>query len=866
MKQRNCSFFYLLLTLMLLFSFSSIYAAVTVTYQPGSFPYNTVGNVITARVVASDPIAAFDLMSKVRSTVTNAFGTVTAVNVSAVSGAAVDLSKVIGGTEDTTRIYGFGCSTPIIMPAGTYDFLFTVTTSCDTGLFVIEDGGDWVVDIDPVIASTKFVKTDVSFDAVTVTPGTYRVFNRPPTVTNCPSGALVFNACAPVSYNFDKADPDINCAPGADETWSILTGPGAIDNSGNFFWDPPAVAGICGLYEITVQVKDEYGATATCQFEVSLITDAPVFTACPTPASETFIYWGWTADGDVNATDADMCPLALSYSLNSFSGPITAGPFVVNPGTGVWSWPTQFGNNAYLGDHQVVIDVTDGCHTVSCEFTIHVAPTFGVVVEKTHGTYQGMYEFVSIYLNHWTEGFGGYDLVITYDASALSLVSAAPGDILTSCGFEYFTYRYTPNGNCSGSCPSGKVRLVAVADANNGANHPSCYGENKPGPDGPQTDLAVLKFLVTSNGTFECQYVPIQFWWLDCGDNTFSSITGDTLLIANHVYYYSEGLPDPIEITGQPNIGGWQGIVPAVNCMNLLAAKYHPDTVVNFYGGGIDIVCADSIDAPGDLNLNDIPYEIADAVLYTNFFLYGYDALDENPTYRQAQIAASDCNHDGNRLTVGDLVYLLRVIVGDAVPFAKVSPFAATTDVTMQNGVLSTSSSDAIGAMYLTFDIDGAYSIQSNTTMKVEYVERDGKLHVLVWSGLDNLSNAIPYGTNQLLTVTGAELSSVEVADYSGSLMNVRVAKSALPTEFSLSQNTPNPFNPLTKIGFDLPVSADWKLDIYNVNGQLVQSYNGTNIGHVDVSWNAANTASGIYFYKLTAGSFTETKKMVLMK
>jgi hypothetical protein len=374
----------------------------------------------------------------------------------------------------------------------------------------------------------------------------------------------------------------------------------------------------------------------------------------------------------------------------------------------------------------------------------------------------------------------------------------------------------------------------------------------------------VIKFLVTNNGTFECQYVPIQFYWLDCGDNAFSSITGDTLLISSHVYAYgTDPGGDPIEITGQWGIGGWQGT--GLNCMDILDAKYHPDTVVIFYDGGVDIVCNDSIDAPGDLNLNGLAYEIADAVLYTNYFLYGLAALDSNPIYRTAQIAASDANNDGTRLSVADLVYLLRVVVGDALPFAKATPFAATAQVDVVGGTLSTNSPELIGGMYLVYDVTGNVSVTSSTTMKVDYAERDGKLHVLVWSGLDDMTNAIPHGNNELLTVTGAELSSVEVSDYYGNLMNVRVAKTALPTEFKLAQNSPNPFNPLTKIGFDLPVTTDWKLDIYNVNGQLVESYNGTNIGHVDVTWNA-KTSSGVYFYKLTAGSFVETKKMVLMK
>ncbi len=862
MKHRNSSVFCLLLTLVLLFSFSSIYAAVTVTYLPGSFPYNTTGNNITARVVTDEAIAAFDLMTQIRSTVTNAFGTVTAVNVSAVAGAAVDLSKIAAGTEDTTRIYGFSCSNPIIMPAGTYNFIFTVTTSCDTGLFVLEDGGDWVVDVDPVIASTQFVKTDATLASLTVVPGTYRVFNRPPQVSNCPSQALVFNACALVQYEFDKTDQDIACTGDPNEDWDVIEGPGSIDSDGSFVWDPPAVAGVCGIYEIKVTVTDEYGGKDTCQFEVSLITDAPVFTDCPAPGSELFVYWGWTADGDVNAMDPDNCPVGLTYSLNNFSGPVTAGPFTVNAGTGQWSWPTQFGNDAYLGDHQVTIDVTDGCVTTSCTFTIHVAPTFGVVIEKTHNTIQGLFEYVDISLNHWTEGFGGYDLLVKYDASALSFISADPGNILTACGFEYFTYRYGAVGNCSGSCPSGLLRIVALADMNNGANHPDCYGEGRPGPEGPESVLATLKFLVTNNRTFECMYLPIQFYWFDCGDNSFSSITGDTLYISAHVYAYDVGG----EITGDLYVGGWQGIPGSPNCMSFLAQKYQPDTVVWFYNGGIDIVCADSIDARGDINLNGIAYEIADAVLYTNYFLYGLAALDPNPQYRNAQIAASDANGDGTPLSVADLVYLLRVIVGDALPLPKLAPFSATTEVSMQNGQLSTASSEAIGAMYLTFKVDGAYSVSTNTNMKVDYAERDGELHVLVWSGIDNMRNSIPFGTNEVLSVTGAELVKAEVSDYYGNLMNVRVAKTALPTEYALSQNTPNPFNPTTKIGFDLPVAGDWKLDIYNVSGQLVQSYNGTGIGHVDVTWDAMTASSGIYFYKLTAGAFTATKKMVLMK
>jgi hypothetical protein len=391
--------------------------------------------------------------------------------------------------------------------------------------------------------------------------------------------------------------------------------------------------------------------------------------------------------------------------------------------------------------------------------------------------------------------------------------------------------------------------VVTIADYNNGPNHPACFGEGLAG------SLATLKFLVTNDRTYECMFVPISFFWFDCGDNGISSITGDTLFLSAHVYGY-----DLVgELTGLPGYGGWQGT--GLNCME--GDKIHPDTVVNFYNGGVDIVCADSIDRRGDLNLNGIDNEIADAVLYTNYFLYGVSAFF---IMLEGQIAASDVNNDGIPLTVGDLVYLIRIITGDALPFPKLAPFSAAADIEVVNGNISIASSENIGAAYMVFNVNGDYSVVNHTDMEIIYAEREGQLHMLVYSGVDNMTNSLPAGHNELVTVAGAALHSVEVSDYNGNLMNARVEKTALPTEFTLSQNVPNPFNPTTKIGFDLPVVTDWRLDVYNVNGQLIESFDGTDLGHVEVTWDASNVASGIYFYKLSAGAFSDTKKMVLMK
>ena len=89
-----------------------------------------------------------------------------------------------------------------------------------------------------------------------------------------------------------------------------------------------------------------------------------------------------------------------------------------------------------------------------------------------------------------------------------------------------------------------------------------------------------------------------------------------------------------------------------------------------------------------------------------------------------------------------------------------------------------------------------------------------------------------------------------------------------LPKEFSLSQNFPNPFNPSTVINYALPKDSDVKLIIYNLKGQVVENLiNGKqNAGYKSIKWNGGNSASGLYIYRLTAGDFVRTRKMVLLK
>lgn len=89
-----------------------------------------------------------------------------------------------------------------------------------------------------------------------------------------------------------------------------------------------------------------------------------------------------------------------------------------------------------------------------------------------------------------------------------------------------------------------------------------------------------------------------------------------------------------------------------------------------------------------------------------------------------------------------------------------------------------------------------------------------------------------------------------------------------IPTEYSLFQNYPNPFNPSTEIRFALPEQAHVKLAIFDMLGrEVAQLVNGQmDAGYHSVTWNANTLPSGVYIYRLAAGSFVQTKKLVLAK
>ncbi|MBT4332966.1 MAG: T9SS type A sorting domain-containing protein, partial [Candidatus Cloacimonetes bacterium] len=152
-------------------------------------------------------------------------------------------------------------------------------------------------------------------------------------------------------------------------------------------------------------------------------------------------------------------------------------------------------------------------------------------------------------------------------------------------------------------------------------------------------------------------------------------------------------------------------------------------------------------------------------------------------------------------------------------------------------------------------------------------VYRDGVLHEEGVSGLMFIDVAPPY--NNWVYEVSAVYDGGWESDLSDSAYIVGGvdAEDVLPLQTELTGNYPNPFNPTTTISFSLAEASKVSISIYNMRGQLVKTLVNTELenDYYEIVWNGRdnsgkNTASGIYFYKMKAGSFTSIKKMVLMK
>ena len=114
------------------------------------------------------------------------------------------------------------------------------------------------------------------------------------------------------------------------------------------------------------------------------------------------------------------------------------------------------------------------------------------------------------------------------------------------------------------------------------------------------------------------------------------------------------------------------------------------------------------------------------------------------------------------------------------------------------------------------------------------------------------------------LFINGAIIDSIQY----GYITGIEDQIIELPNNFTLDQNYPNPFNPVTTIRFTLSTAANIELSVLNIRGQVVAEIldERRSAGEHSVVFDASGLPSGIYFYRLTTGQFSETRKMVVVR
>ncbi len=134
-------------------------------------------------------------------------------------------------------------------------------------------------------------------------------------------------------------------------------------------------------------------------------------------------------------------------------------------------------------------------------------------------------------------------------------------------------------------------------------------------------------------------------------------------------------------------------------------------------------------------------------------------------------------------------------------------------------------------------------------------------------SGLSNPADIFINKAQDTLGVPNSGNNTVTF-HYIGGISGINPVGNTIPEVFSLGQNYPNPFNPITKIKFDIPNAGFIKLFVYDAIGREISKLVDQQLqpGSYEVDWNASAYTSGIYFYSLISGGFTQTRKMLMIK
>lgn len=302
---------------------------------------------------------------------------------------------------------------------------------------------------------------------------------------------------------------------------------------------------------------------------------------------------------------------------------------------------------------------------------------------------------------------------------------------------------------------------------------------------------------------------------------------------------------------------------------------YSPD--INLFEGHV-LIAASGAQMLGDINLNNIAYEISDAVYFSNFFI----SPTQYPLNDQ-QLFNSDINRDGYAPSIADLVLLVTVITGEnEPPVAKPTTQSYPVSVEITNEetglYLTIDSPDEIGGVYVRFTGEDISELAPVNLTEMDLMSRTKNGG---WNGIlmSYTQKSIEPGSQSVIKISDSrelniQIEDIEIANTKGEILQIeKTATGVIPSQFELFQNAPNPFNPETNIRFNLHEPSRVTLTVFNILGQTVQVLRDGEFsaGQHEVMWDGTDNqgqpvASGVYLYRIKTGDNSATRKMVLLK
>ncbi len=214
------------------------------------------------------------------------------------------------------------------------------------------------------------------------------------------------------------------------------------------------------------------------------------------------------------------------------------------------------------------------------------------------------------------------------------------------------------------------------------------------------------------------------------------------------------------------------------------------------------------------------------------------------------QLSAADANDDGG-IDVLDVVWTVNKIL-----YGRIAELATSAIIDVIDNSATFTADGYVGAFQLTISHDAGATITLTENAFVADYATNGTSTTMI---------IVAPESNELFTVSGEFVIEDYLAASNDGYINVSLS---VPSVYALKAAYPNPFNPTTTIGYAVPKTSDVKVVVYDMLGReaavLVNS--SVEVGNYSVNWNASDLSSGMYLIRMTAGDFTSTQKIMLVK